>query len=282
MLSFVLLAHSALLADIAISTEERAKCNVYCSVMGAIGSNSVFLAHLFWDKTDLSSFRFYCLFVGILACAGFYRTVSVLKEKKPIIDVSKSHKDDNKHSYAPSLKIFAKQLLTWRNFWLFTGINLIQVFNCHFNSNFLAIFIKYFVSELATFWHSVMLSLASLLPFAAVVILAPRITKYGLYKVLQFLFFLKLGFGLFGLLFGNDAGYIFFAFYLVANKVFNETICRHGNLVVADLVDEDFSINKRFASMSSAVYGANALFTKPGQSLAPMLGKFVFFSLSKC
>lgn len=273
MLSLVLLSHSALLADISISTEERSKCNVYCSVMGAIGSNSVFLAHLFWDKTNLTSFRFYCLFVGIVALMGFFQTVSVLKEKKPIIDISKSSDDEHKYAYAPSLRVFARQIFTWKNFWLFTGINLVQVFNCHFNSNFLAIFIKYFVGELAAFWHSVMLSLASLLPFAAVILLAPRIPKYGIYKVLQFLFLVKLAFGLFGYFFGDGAGYLFYAFYLVGNKVFNETICRHGNLVVADLVDEDFFLYKRAVSMSSAVFGANALFTKPGQSLAPMLGK---------
>lgn len=46
---------------------------------------------------------------------------------------------------------------------------------------------------------------------------------------------------------------------------------RHGNLVLADIVDEDYVVNTRAQSMSSAIFGANALFTKPGQSLAPGL-----------
>jgi Na+/melibiose symporter-like transporter len=36
--------------------------------------------------------------------------------------------------------------------------------------------------------------------------------------------------------------------------------------------DEDCSLNKRPESASTVIYGANALFTKPGQSLAPMFG----------
>lgn len=44
------------------------------------------------------------------------------------------------------------------------------------------------------------------------------------------------------------------------------------NLVVADLVDEDHMINKRNTSASAMMFGACALFTKPGQTIAPVVG----------
>jgi hypothetical protein len=47
MLSWVLLSHSSLLADLAIDTEDRAKCNMFASIMGSVGSNSVFLANMY-------------------------------------------------------------------------------------------------------------------------------------------------------------------------------------------------------------------------------------------
>jgi Na+/melibiose symporter-like transporter len=59
MLSYVLLAHSSLLADIAINTEQRAVCNMFNSIFAAIGSNSVFVSHLYWDKSDLIPFWYF-------------------------------------------------------------------------------------------------------------------------------------------------------------------------------------------------------------------------------
>jgi hypothetical protein len=65
--------------------------------------------------------------------------------------------------------------------------------------------------------------------------------------------YVKLGVGISGFLMGYDSSGALFAILLLCNKSFSETICRHGNLVVADLVDEDFVIHKRSQSMSSAV-----------------------------
>ena len=56
------------------------------------------------------------------------------------------------------------------------------------------------------------------------------------------------------------------------NQSFSECICRHGNLVVADIVDEDQVVNRRAGNRSSMLFGATALFSKPGQSIAPMVG----------
>jgi len=46
-------------------------------------------------------------------------------------------------------------------------------------------------------------------------------------------------------------------------------------LIVADIVDEDRFIHERPSKLSSLIFGANAFFTKPGQSLAPMFGWLV-------
>jgi Na+/melibiose symporter-like transporter len=42
--------------------------------------------------------------------------------------------------------------------------------------------------------------------------------------------------------------------------------------VVANLVDEDMLLHQRANSLSTLLFGVNALFTKPGQSIAPMIG----------
>jgi hypothetical protein len=102
-----------------------------------------------------------------------------------------------------SLRTFAYQLLRFRNFWIFVLINLVQVFNCHFNSNFMSIFLDSLVgSGVSVFVHSFILSAAATLPHLFVVFLAPVIHKKSLYFLLEFLFLLKLSlaaFAYFGL-----------------------------------------------------------------------------------
>lgn len=44
-----------------------------------------------------------------------------------------------------SLFSFLRQLLAHRNFSIFIVVGLLQVFNCHFNSNFLATLLKQFI-----------------------------------------------------------------------------------------------------------------------------------------
>jgi len=55
--------------------------------------------------------------------------------------------------------------------------------------------------------------------------------------------------------------------FLLTSKVFSEAICRHGNLLLSDVIDEDAVLNSRDTSVSTLMFGANALFTKPGQAL---------------
>ena len=51
------LHHSALLADLAVSAEVRTPLNSYCSVFSALGSLSVFLSYMMWDRESLLTFQ---------------------------------------------------------------------------------------------------------------------------------------------------------------------------------------------------------------------------------
>lgn len=159
-----------------------------------------------------------------------------------------------------------------RNFWIFCGINLIQVFNCHFNSNFLLTALS--STSLHATSTSTLFVLAATLPHVVVVLLAPLLLKLGLYAVLQGLFAFKLASCLLAYFLGWSSGRM--ALFLFVNKIMGEAICRHGNLVIADLVDEDMMRHGETTSRSSLILGANALFTKPGQAAAAVVGWFIF------
>ena len=63
--------------------------------------------------------------------------------------------------------------------------------------------------------------------------------------------------------------------FIVSNRVFTEGTCKLCGLVQSDLVDEDFVIHQRSQSVSALVIGMSAFFSKPGQTLAPVVGAWV-------
>ena len=60
-----------------------------------------------------------------------------------------------------------------------------------------------------------------------------------------------------------------------SNRVFTEGTCKLLNLVISDLVDEDYVMHHRKQSISALVFGTSALLSKPGQTLAPLLGTWL-------
>ncbi len=62
---------------------------------------------------------------------------------------------------------------------------------------------------------------------------------------------------------------------LHSNRVFTEGTCKLLNLVITDLVDEDFVLNRRQQAASALLFGMVALVTKPGQTFAPLLGTWL-------
>jgi Na+/melibiose symporter-like transporter len=79
-LTIVDLHHSALLADLAVSNEERTTLNARCSLFSIIGSASVFTSYLLWHKEDLGRFRIFCAVVAALSFIGFITMSSLLKK----------------------------------------------------------------------------------------------------------------------------------------------------------------------------------------------------------
>lgn len=60
-----------------------------------------------------------------------------------------------------------------------------------------------------------------------------------------------------------------------SNRVFTEGTCKLLNLVITDLVDEDYVLNRRKQAASALLFGMVALVTKPGQTFAPLIGTWL-------
>ena len=60
-----------------------------------------------------------------------------------------------------------------------------------------------------------------------------------------------------------------------SNRVFTEGTCKLLNLVISDLVDEDYVLHGRCQPVSALLFGTAALLSKPGQTLAPVIGMWL-------
>ena len=284
--SFVLIVHNSLLPDISSDAHERASCNAWSSGFSILGSCSVLGANLLWDAMDIGPFRVFCLVMGFLSLGALQASYFMLKSSGRAIQSEEQRKlhlsgDDSQFT----LRSFWADLRAHGNFWVFVGVNLIQMFNCHFNTSLLVIAIARFISPLSSsslssasssylVSSSALLTLAAVLPHAAVVLLTPVLHRVGLRSFLLGLYAFKVVVGAVGLFLvaPTSSSFVQLAALFLTNKVFTEVICRHGNLVVADLVEEDSALHpQRSSSRSSMYFGANAFFSKPGEALAAVV-----------
>ncbi len=132
---------------------------------------------------------------------------------------------------------------------------------------------RFFAPSSSAMYASILLSAAAVLPHVLVVLLAPLLRAIGVRYLIFALLLVKVVIGMAGWIFltSGSASVLQLALFFLLNKACTEVICRHGNLVVAELVDED-SGHQTALSRSSMYFGAIALFTKPGQALAAMVG----------
>ncbi|TFK07023.1 G-protein coupled receptor 125-like protein [Platysternon megacephalum] len=262
-LTVVDLNHNALLADLAVSAKDRTSLNFYCSLFSAIGSLSVFMSYAVWNKDDFFSFRIFCVVLALCSVAGF--TLTTLYIEQPSAPLEKRI----------TLGEYLKQLSRHRNFLWFVCMNLVQVFHCHFNSNFFPLFLEHLLSDrISLSTGSFLLGISYIAPHLNNLYFLSLCQRWGVYAVVRGLFFLKLALSVIMLLAGPNQVHLL-CIFIASNRVFTEGTCKLLNLVVTDLVDEDFVLNRRKQAASALLFGMVALVTKPGQTFAPLIGTWL-------
>ncbi|XP_028651574.1 transmembrane protein 180 [Erpetoichthys calabaricus] len=287
-LTMVDLNHNALLADLAVSASERTQLNFYCSLFSAFGSLSVFMSYSFWDKENFFSFRIFCVTLAAVSVLGFSIASWLLRQRfqsearaqqEERSALTELHIDQPALGQEKSLTLgeYLKQLSRHRNFLWFVCMNLLQVFHCHFNSNFFPLFLEHLLSNrISSSTGSFLLGISYIAPHLNNLYFLTLCRRYGVYIVIRWLFFLKLMLSVIMLLAGPDQIYIL-CIFIASNRVFTEGTCKLLNLVITDLVDEDFVVNHRQQAASALLFGMVALVTKPGQTFAPLIGTWLLY-----
>ncbi|XP_037659944.1 transmembrane protein 180 isoform X6 [Choloepus didactylus] len=170
---------------------------------------------------------------------------------------------------------YLRQLARHRNFLWFVGMDLVQVFHCHFNSNFFPLFLEHLLSDhISLSTGSFLLGISYVAPHLNNLYFLSLCRRWGVYAVVRGLFLLKLGLSLLMLFAGPDRPGLL-CLFIASNRVFTEGTCKLLTLVVTDLVDEDLVLNHRKQAASALLFGMVALVTKPGQTFAPLLGTWL-------
>lgn len=284
-LTMIDLNHLALLADLALSSDDRATLNWYCSVFSGCGSLSVFLSYRFWNRDNMNSFHIFCTILAAFSLVGFLVSSLLLKQhigtKKIKVDTPDEEERVEIHSTTPEddqsleLRLFVKQLVTHSNFLWFAVMNLVQVFHCHFNSNFFPLFLdKLLGDSISPETGSFLLGVSFVAPHINNLYFLNLCRRFGVYSVIKWLFCVKLLLSLIMLTFGPNWP-LLLCFYIASNRVFTEGTCKLLNLIISDLVDEDFVLHNRKQAISALIFGTSALLSKPGQTLAPLIGTWL-------
>ncbi|NXP36728.1 MF13A protein, partial [Leiothrix lutea] len=203
-LTMVDLHHNALLADLAVSAKDRTSLNFYCSLFSAIGSLSVFMSYAVWNKEDFFSFRIFCVLLALCSVVGFTLSTQLLRQRFQADGKVKWDQESTlKELYIEKLSVpqekritlaeYLQQLSRHRNFLWFVCMNLIQVFHCHFNSNFFPLFLEHLLSDqISVSTGSFLLGVSYIAPHLNNLYFLSLCRRCGVYAVVRGLFFLKL------------------------------------------------------------------------------------------
>ncbi|XP_051243504.1 transmembrane protein 180-like [Dicentrarchus labrax] len=279
MLTFVLLAQCALFAEISSHHQSRLRLIKYNQVASLVGSSSIlFCGVLSRNMEDFAAFQAFAVFVAVVSCGcmlytGFHSESRF--DKKGSESDALSSVDQTSHQSAVSISMLRTlmwQILTNRDFQLFVLMNFFQVFMLAFFNNFTMIFAEHLIPPdvLPSMAKSIMYGAGFICPQLLVLSSQRLLHDLGYYRIILFTFYMEAGMAAVMLALGSQHYYIL-ACFLTVNMVIIQAAFSLFGLPLADIIDTDLQKYKRSSPLSSMVFGTNALFTKPAQSLAPMI-----------
>ncbi|XP_054463092.1 transmembrane protein 180-like [Anoplopoma fimbria] len=279
MLTFVLLAQCALFAEISSQHESRLRLVKYSQVASLIGSSSVLFCGVFSSNMeDFASFQAFTVLIAVLSCVcmlytGLHSESRFDKKGSEPHALRSADQTSDQSAFSFSmLKTLTWQIMSNRDFMLFVCMNFFQVFVLAFFNNFTMIFAEHLIPPdvLPSLAKSLMYGAGFICPQLLVLSSQSLLHDLGYYRIILYTFYMEAGMAAIMLALGPQH-YYFMAFFLTINMVIIQAAFSLFGLPLADIIDTDLQKYKRSSPLSSMVFGTNALFTKPAQSLAPMI-----------
>ncbi|XP_048581961.1 transmembrane protein 180 [Nematostella vectensis] len=273
--TYVLLAHCALSAEISPLQEDRHIVLQYSQISSLLSPLGLFFCVLIYnnEQDNFQAFQVVCVVVAVVSwlCMSYTGVnVRVLADKQP-----PPKKDSSKTCDVTAFVLF-KQLVTQPNLIYFIIMNFFQVFHGTFQSNFFLIFADYLIGPdvMPSILLSILAGSSYVLPQIVVLMSGSLLSKYGSYHVIEWSFYIKFILAAVMYMAGRMHTWLL-AFMFLADRTITSAASSTFNLPLSDVIDDDKITHNRGSPVSSMIFGTNALFTKPAQSLAPMLVVYV-------
>lgn len=292
-LTWVCQAHNALLAELTTDNAARATLGRYSSTAMMAGSASALAAFYAWNTLPFWGYQFVCVVVAAVAAVAFELSFQLLKLTA---GESKRQQQEEPHKNAKSggsggsgwwretmeFVQFAREASHSRSLSIFLAFGLCQQLNCTFNTSFFPLMVEILLSTQLPGWVTTMVLLTSFVLPHGLTMLATKLAArlQECYPIIRVLSLMKLGncgmllMGSFVAPLEPNCSWVIL-FVMIANRNVTECGCRLSALVMADVIDEDRVLHHRAKPMSSSIAGLHAIASKPGQSLAPVLGWYV-------
>lgn len=272
LLTFVLLAQCALFAEISSHHQSRLRLVKYSQVASLIGSSSIlFCGVLTKNMEDFASFQAFAVFIAVLSCGCMLYSGFNCKSRFDN-KISENEASQNVGVSFSVLQTQIRQILTNRDFQLFVIMNFCQVFLLAFFNNFTLIFTEHLIPPdvLPSLAKSLIYGAGFICPQLLVLSCQRLLQNVGYYRIILISFFVEAVMSATMLVLGPQHYYLL-ALFLTINMIIIQAAFSLFGLPLADIIDSDLQQFKRSCPLSSMVFGTNALFTKPAQSLAPMI-----------
>eukprot|EP00050_Salpingoeca_kvevrii_P021049 m.105672 g.105672 ORF g.105672 m.105672 type:complete len:404 (+) comp9154_c0_seq3:98-1309(+) len=226
-LTFLDINHAALLADMAVTERDRTDMNMYTSVFSAAGSLSVFVSFAVWSSADLAPFQLFCGVLAVIATGGFVGIAQILRAQAPTKGHERIDSLDRKAIQGvdhPSWWMFLRQVWRNPNFGYFTVLNVVQVFHCHFNSNFFPLLLDVLLDGyLSDQGKSLLLGFSFIMPHINNIYFSHLVKQHGIHRIISLLLSSKLILGVVLFVAGPDHPLLLCAF-IASNRIFTEVL----------------------------------------------------------
>ena len=175
--------------------------------------------------------------------------------------------------HSENWKTVSIQVIKNPNFLAFVFMNFGQIFRKTYSANFFNIFSRDLIPESAMKSNFILFSSGIIFFLPQLIVLGffgPALPKFGAYRIVMTSHVITVLSPLVVYFLGMHYPYLIIIYMTIDSALSSATFSLF-NMLVSDIIDSDTVKYNRKKAISSIIFGLNALFTKPAQSLSPML-----------
>jgi len=274
LLTFVLLAHSALFAEVTNVHSERVRIIKYLQAMTFFGVLSLpVVTYVSAGLHNFHAFQMACALIAFIAYVCMWYTGTYAPPPGAHISPDR-HLHVEYRSWADYWRC-TKEIFGNRDFLSITLANFMHILRSTSHLNFAPIFTEALIPESifprGGLLVSAFYAFCAQIPQVVLIIGSPLITRFGPHRVLSISCAIDVIVGIWAFVFGGaDSPFVIISFMII-DSILTHACSPLMNILFPDVIDEDAKMHQRKAPLSSVIFALNALVTKPAQSLAPMI-----------